>query len=402
MRILVGWDDSSEADLLKTFLRVDNHEVEVSTDPDTILMVAQDGSEWDAVLLSTDLPDAETGFQVFQKLREALPETPFVAAVRSSDVYRIARFLTNGLRGYLIRDAAGDFMFLARAVLSGAVRSLEAERERLISRRLRDEIESVRKLQSTIIPTVIDCPNGYEIAARYESSQIRVIGGKPVTMAGGDYYDVFPLPNGSLALLVGDASGHGMKACLSIMTMHTLIRLLRENRFVDTAQFVAQVNRQLCQQTIINDDGGFITLIYGVLDPRTHRLTWTSAGHPVPLLHRLEQNDVVPIAGQEAPGLPLGIVEDAEYREQSSEIPSGSRLLLYTDGLVEAFPVSGHHHHEFGEEGLRGVLRATRDRELKQALQQLFDASLEFTGGEGRHDDTSVVLLQRSHEPRMS
>jgi serine phosphatase RsbU (regulator of sigma subunit) len=147
-----------------------------------------------------------------------------VAASQPGDVYRLATYLTSGLRSYLIRDANGDFMFLIHAVIVGAVKQVEADRERLVAEKLRREIDSVRQLQESIIPQQISCPENYSIAARYESSQIRVIGGQPVTMAGGDYYDAFTLPDDSVIVLVGDASGHGMKACMSIMTMHTIIR----------------------------------------------------------------------------------------------------------------------------------------------------------------------------------
>jgi serine phosphatase RsbU (regulator of sigma subunit) len=398
MRILVGWDSPEEIDLLSTFLTVDDAEpsgeVRFCRDGQEALQAAE-SETWDAVLLSILFPDPEGAYELFNQIKSRLPDIPIVGAVPISDVYKIARYLTNGLRGYLIRDPGGDFMFLARGVIEAAQRSMDAERERFIAEKLREEVEAVRKLQASITPNQMHCPDGYGIEARYESSQLKVIGGRPVTMAGGDYYDVFRLPDGKLALIVGDASGHGMKACMSIMTMHTLIRLLRENRFDDTAEFVARVNENLCQQSIVNDDGGFITLIYGVLDPVTHELTWTSAGHPVPLLHRREEDEVALVADEEAPGLPLGIFDGAEYSVQRTAIPPNSRLLLYTDGLIECFPVTERVHQEFGTNGLKQALLDANGKDLRDTLQYLFDTTLAFTQGHGRHDDTSVVLLER-------
>jgi serine phosphatase RsbU (regulator of sigma subunit) len=399
LRILVGWDDPAEIDLLGIYLgagedAAGSGEVRFCRNAEEAVAAAK-SEDWDAVLLATTFPDDATGYDLFLSLHSLLPDVPFVGAVPISDVYKIARFLTKGLRGYLIRDAGGDFMFLARGVIEAAIKSIEAERERFIAEKLREEVEAVRKLQASITPNAMHCPDGYSVEARYESSQLKVIGGRPVTMAGGDYYDVFPLPDGKLALLVGDASGHGMKACMSIMTMHTLIRLLRENRFHDTAEFVSRVNRNLCQQSIVNDDGGFITLVYGVLDPTTHELVWTSAGHPVPLLHHRERGVVEPVAGPDAPGLPLGIYDEADYSVQRTVLPPHSRLILFTDGLIECFPVSEREHHEFGEAGLREALLQANDLPLPTTLQRLFDVTLEFTQGQGRHDDTSVVLLER-------
>lgn len=395
MRVLVGWDDQRQAELLRLYLNVDDNAVVVSTDPAQVLALAESHQHWDACLITTSSPDPDAAFELFSRLRSACPETPIIGACRTDDVYRIARFLTHGMRGYVIRDAAGDYMFLLHAALEAAVQQVAADRERLVSERLRREIESVRRLQETIIPSQIESPAGYRIVARYESSQIRVLGGQPVTLAGGDYYDVFTLPDDSVVLLVGDASGHGMKACMSIMIMHSLIRMIRSNQFRDTACFVEYVNQQLCDQRVVNEDGGFITLLYAILNPRTHELQWTSAGHPVPLIYDLERDSVEPLGDETSGGLPLGILPEAEYAVERAVIRPGSRLLLYTDGLAEAFKDDVNGHAEFGRDGLVGALRSSRTFPLELSMQRLFDASQSFTAGEGRHDDTSVVLLER-------
>jgi serine phosphatase RsbU (regulator of sigma subunit) len=312
------------------------------------------------------------------------------------DVYRLATYLTSGLRSYLIRDSNGDFMFLIHAVITGAVQQVEADRERLVAEKLRREIDSVRQLQESIIPQDIVCPKNYAIAARYESSQIRVIGGQPVTMAGGDYYDAFTLPDDSVIVLVGDASGHGMKACMSIMTMHTIIRMIRYDEFRDPAKFVEHVNRVLCGQQLVQNEGGFITLLYGVLNPDSGEFRWASAGHPSPVLQRLTDGTFEVLGRDDASGLPIGILPEAEYETQSAQMPPSSRLMLYTDGIVEAFPAGASRHEEFGMAGIQRTLASCIGQTLARTLQQLFDDSQAFTAGQGRHDDTSIVLLERS------
>jgi serine phosphatase RsbU (regulator of sigma subunit) len=171
--------------------------------------------------------------------------------------------------------------------------------------------------------------------------------------------------------------------------------MIRENQYNNTSDFVAQVNRRLCEHNIIQDEGGFITLLYCALNTDTHTLEWTSAGHQVPLLQNLKTNEVVPLGTELEGGLPLGISVDLPYDVHRSHIPANHRLLLYTDGLAEAFPEGGEQHDEFGNDGIVGALRAAVELPLTQALDTLFIASHEFTGGAGRHDDTSVVLLER-------
>jgi len=304
--------------------------------------------------------------------------------------------MTKGMSAYMIRDANGDYLFMMLNVLESVVEATRAAREQRLFERLREEVDAVRKLQETMIPQNIEAPEGYRICARYEPSQLRIAGGKPVTMAGGDYYDVFSLDNNSVVLLVGDASGHGMKAAMSIMVMHTLVRTIRTQQYRDTAAFVAAINNQLVQQTIVSEEGGFITLLYAILRLDRNEIQWTSAGHPLPMFHDLSTGEVRPIIDTDPSGLPLAVMQDAEYETIISPIPENSRVLLYTDGLAEAFPeAKSEIVEQFGEERIKRTLRECAERSVEETMNRLFQASLEFTEGSGRHDDTSMVLLER-------
>ncbi len=266
---------------------------------------------------------------------------------------------------------------------------------RKLAERLREEMEGVRKLQEAIIPRALPEPPGYRLAARYEPSEVRVIGGRGVVLAGGDYYDVFRPDDRTLVVLLGDASGHGLKACMAIMTMHTLIRMIPGDRFRDTARFVGEINRRLCDNSIVQSEGGFITLFYAAIDTQTHTLRWTSAGHPLPLLQQPDSGEVAPIGSEADGGMPLAISSDIDYPAGELVLPPGSRLALYTDGLTDAFPMEGSARNPFGISGIRAALRESREVGLDEGLRLLLEASHRFTHGSGRHDDTTVVLLER-------
>ncbi len=394
MRILVGWDDPAQAELLSVYLGVDGNEPVITTEPADLTRLARSG-EWGAVVLSLNLPDIDGGYRIFEHLRAVLPECPIIGACRPEDTFRIVKFMANGMRVYLPRDPNGDYLFLLHSTVTSVVAAIEAEREQRVAERLREEIDSVRKLQQSIIPHDLYNPPGYQLCARYEPSQIHVMGGRPVVLAGGDYYDVFSLDDHSVVLLVGDASGHGMKACMSIMTMHTLVRMIRGQQYHDTAAFVAEINRRLCEQRVIQDEGGFITLLYGVLRADRHEFQWTSAGHPQPLLQARPSGTIEAIGDDSHAGLPLGILPDVEYKTFTARIPPRSRVLLYTDGLLEAFPEAHDRHDEYGLPGVTRTLQRTERVSLAETLEALFHDSHAFTGGSGRHDDTSVVLLER-------
>jgi serine phosphatase RsbU (regulator of sigma subunit) len=328
----------------------------------------------------------------------------------------MARFLMNGMQHYFIRDPKKDFLFLLHLTLVNVVKGVQAERERQIARFLREEVDSVRKLQESMIPPEIRCPDGYQIRARYESAQIQVFGGHPVILAGGDYYDVVRIDEDTIVVVVGDASGHGMRACLSIMVMQALARMIHDQRFRDPQQFmhrinqrffardnqpdpswfVKEINKRLCKQSILGQTGGFITLIYGVLNTRRHEFHWTSAGHPLPLLQDLKSGRLTPVGKRDLSGLPIGLLDEETYETQSCKLPPKSRLVIYSDGLVEAFPLEVGEHREFGIPGVEETLARYKSRPLSDTLEALFRESHEFTEGGGRHDDTTIVLVERS------
>ena len=396
MRILVGWDNETEAELISLYLSVDENEIAVTCDRTAFLQKAFSDKQWDVVLMVTEMPDPEGAFEIFTKLLRFRPDLPIVGACHAPQVYRIVRFMTAGMRAYVLRDVGGDFVFMLQATLQSTLEAVRAEREQELAERLREEIESVRKLQESVIPAHIEAPDGYQVAARYEPSQIKVIGGRPVTMAGGDYYDVFYLDDNNLVLLVGDASGHGMKAAMSIMTMHTLVRMIRAQKYADTSAFVAEVNNQLSSQSVVNEEGGFITLLYVILRVDQQDLQWTSAGHPVPMIQDRGTGEVSLLGPPDAGGLPLGIMPEVEYETYTSPLPPNSRLVFLTDGLEEAFPEGkAGAHHQFGQDGIIRTLKETVSLPAADALQALFDDSNKFTEGAGRHDDTSVLVLDR-------
>lgn len=396
MKILVGWDDPAEADLLQLYLSGGgDHEVSLAASPDGLLSMAVAG-HWDVVFVSLTFPACvEEGYQAFSRLSALCLDAPLVMACRPQEMINLPRFLKHGLRYYIYRDPQGDYIFLVLATLESSVAAYRADQEHKLAEQMRQEINGVRLLQEAIIPRGLVPPAGYKAAARYEPAQLAV-GRQKMVMAGGDYYDLFLANDHTLVALVGDASGHGLKACMSIMTMHTLVRMVNTASFGDTAGFVTRINSQLCGNSIVQSGGGFITLLYAAVDTASHRVTWTSAGHPPALLHRLETNEVVPVGSNADGGLPLGIADGMDYTAFHFDMPPRSRLLLYSDGLTDALaPGEAEGGKGFGVSGISEALRQSRGEGLDAALDRLFELSHRFTGGHGRHDDTSVLLLER-------
>jgi serine phosphatase RsbU (regulator of sigma subunit) len=397
MKTLVAWDNPTEAELLNLYVGSGDNEAAMCLTVAEALEHARHNS-WDIVCMSLTFPKTvDEGFQFFEQIQHALPGTPVLLLYRQTEMVNLPRFLNNGLRFYLLRDTAGDFMFLLLSSLESAAAAVRAEDSRKLAEKLREEMDGVRRLQESVIPQGLEPPPGYKITARYEPAQMSVVGERPVVMAGGDYYDIFRPDDRTLVVLIGDASGHGLKACMSIMAMHTLIRMMSGERYRDTAAFVAEINQRLCTNSIVQSGGGFITLFYAAIDTENHVMHWTTAGHPLPLLHLMESGEVRPIGDGSEGGMPLGIAAGVSYDAASFTLPEGSRVLLYSDGLADSFPLKKDKGHEaFGVTGITEALRICCGKTTDETLACLFERSNAFTLGAGRVDDTSVVLVERA------
>jgi phosphoserine phosphatase RsbU/P len=398
MKILVGWDRSDEAELLQMYLGLEGeHRIEIVDQIDALVPLAL-SQPWDILFMAQTFPTVDDSLRVFSQIRKDRPEIPIVLGTRQDEMIGLPGFLKQGLRSYVIRDERGDWMFFVLTALESTIAAVQAERTSVLAERLREELDGVRKLQETIIPRGIPTQKGYRTVARYEPSEVNIQGGKPVVMAGGDYYEVFPIDESSLIALVGDASGHGLKACMAIITMHTLIRMINNEGYQNTSAFVTSINERLCENVVVQSDGGFITLFYAAIDTQNHRLQWTSAGHPPALIHDRRTNEVYCVGSVDQGGLPLAITSALGYESHAVNLPPDCRVLIFSDGLTDALSPNGGTETEevmFGIEGITATLKKCRDLTIEETMQALFNDSRDFTQGEGRHDDTSIVLIER-------
>ena len=200
---------------------------------------------------------------------------------------------------------------------------------------------------------------------------------------GGDFFDYFPLDDNRICFLIADVSGKGTPAALFMMTAKTMIKDYALTQS-STAEIFTTVNARLCEN---NDEGMFATAWIGVLDTRTMTLQYTNAGHNYPLLQRKGQPCE---AIKKVHGLFLAGMEFTRYKQSEIQLEPGDRLLLYTDGVVEA------HNREnglYGEDRLMALLDSTRDYPGEQVLARVFEDVNEFAAGVPQFDDITMVVL---------
>ena len=238
--------------------------------------------------------------------------------------------------------------------------------------RVRDELEVARALQLELLPRTTPALPGYDVAHSYRTAN----------EVGGDYYDFVPLADGRVAIVIGDASGHGMASGLLMAIANATLKLALD---LDPApaKVLALLNTVMCRTGNLRS---FMTLFYGLLTPATGTLEYSDAGHPYPLLRRADGTIVELGVG----GLPLGIRKELATTTETVDLAPGDSLALYTDGLPEAINRAGE---AFGYERVRalvaagGAPSAVHDRALAT-----FRA---FLGDEPLRDDACFVVLAR-------
>jgi sigma-B regulation protein RsbU (phosphoserine phosphatase) len=174
-------------------------------------------------------------------------------------------------------------------------------------------------LQRSLVPARLPAVAGYEFAARYVAGQ----GGA----VGGDWYDVFVVPPGSLGVAVGDVAGAGFAAAGVMGRLRSALRAYALD-YPDPGDVLSNLDRNVQHF----EPGTMATVLYAVLEPQSHRLRLSVAGHPVPVLALPDQPAVL----LELPiDLPVGVRASRARRTSTIELPPGMMLCLYTDGLVE-------------------------------------------------------------------
>jgi anti-sigma regulatory factor (Ser/Thr protein kinase) len=237
------------------------------------------------------------------------------------------------------------------------------------ARLFRDTQEAGRALQRSMLPAHPPALDGAEVAMEYRP-------GTQGTEVGGDFYDVIPLSGGRVGLAIGDVMGRGLQAAA---VMGQLRAALRAYALEDwgPADLLARLD------VMVDSLPGlpFATCLYGVYEPRTGRAVLAGAGHPAPLL---VQPGTAPEFVTLEPGLPLGVGENTVFTETTVQLPPGSGLVLFTDGLVES-------RHRSLDEGLERLRRGVGEQLERRRAVPSRPAEVEFAAARLRHPSGSAL-----------
>ncbi len=256
-----------------------------------------------------------------------------------------------------------EFGQLARTFNRMAQQLSENQQRLLEQERLRQELEMCRKIQEELLPRE-PLRSGF---GEVQGTSI------PAREVGGDFYNYFPMPNGDVALLVGDVSGKGIPAALLMANLQATLRA-RLPLETDLATLADRLDREIEAST---PPELYLTLFMAILDPKRRTLRYVNAGHNTQFT--LRENG------------PLGLLSGYGYQERRIDLRGGDSLFLYTDGLVETADEAGE---EFGVKRLSEILIRERKAGMEELLAEVEQSVRNHRSNAEAADDATLLVLR--------
>jgi sigma-B regulation protein RsbU (phosphoserine phosphatase) len=239
------------------------------------------------------------------------------------------------------------------------------------------ELEIAREVQERLFPQQLPRVEGLDYAGYC----------RPQQEVGGDYYDFLLAKGAHLGFAVGDVSGKGIAASLTMASLQASLRTQAMQPSGGPAQVVSLMNKLVYDASAPNR---YATFFYGQYDSRSRMLTYVNAGHNAPVIWRTTAQTTEIVRLTEG-GVVLGLFPEACYQEGCAQLQPGDMLVAFTDGISEAMDGKDE---EFGEDRLIQAIRGCRGIASREAIWHLLEAVDAFTAGAAQHDDMTLVVLR--------
>ena len=280
--------------------------------------------------------------------------------------------LLNKAEGFTEADAG--LLALLGHFAAAAIASEQLRREAESARLLRHELNLARDVQARLLPRNPENVRRLECAGFCRAAR----------SVGGDFYDLLPLRDGRFALTLGDVSGKGMPAAVMMASIQMLLRSHLQQGPSSVATMLTDINRTVFESSTAER---YATLFCGVISEDRRSLSYVNAGHIPPIL--LHANGVLErLPGD---GLPVALLPEADYEEQTVPLREGDLLVVVSDGIVEASKAEGIF---WEEEAVEEAIRAESLSPIRQLPEALFQRADDFAGGTEQYDDMTVVAAR--------
>jgi sigma-B regulation protein RsbU (phosphoserine phosphatase) len=368
-RILIADDQPDLLDALKLLLKGQGIEYDAVTSPDAAVHALQ-SRPFDLVLMDLnytgDTTSGREGIDLLARVQQFDRLLPVIVMTGWGSVDLAVEAMRRGVRDFVQKpwDNAHLLATLRQEIAAGRARRLEDAAERR-------ELSEALKIQQRLLPQHVPQIDGWELAVSWQ----------PASGVGGDCFDTIRFGDTRLALTIADVVGKGIPAALLMSNLQAAVRAFASEA-IEPQALCHQVNRILCGNIA---EGRFISFFYCVLDATAGVLTYTNAGHYLPMLVRADGS----VERLGIGGPVLGVLADAEYEQAHVMLGPGDRIVLFTDGLTEARNAADE---EFGEERLLRAAVAHRACSAPALQARLTAEVAAFTGGQLQDDATLMIL----------
>jgi sigma-B regulation protein RsbU (phosphoserine phosphatase) len=273
--------------------------------------------------------------------------------------------------------AAQTGLALENARLMSAIADEVAQRERL-----NREVEIAREVQERLFPQKLPAIDGIDYSGAC----------RPALGVGGDYYDFLALPGGQLGIAIGDVSGKGIAAALTMASLQASLRGEATRMTDDLAALVSNVNHLVYEASSANR---YATFFYAQYNPTSRQLSYVNAGHNPPMLfHR--SNAKWQVSRLETGGTVVGLLESFPYDQGVVTIAPDDIFIAFTDGISEAM---NNADEEWGEERMMEAIYNCASLKPSEMIARIMRAADVFVDGAKQHDDMTLVVIRAGSKP---
>ncbi|MDD3885511.1 MAG: SpoIIE family protein phosphatase [Victivallaceae bacterium] len=340
----------------------------------------------DLLISEVILPD-ENGFELRKKVRLQTPELPiiFVSAVIDSGSRKLLENISNDVNTYFLRKPVykADLLSLTRQIIAAA---RERNLHRVYFDQLQNDLSLASKMQKLMLPDWL---------CLYDHSIYMMANYMPHSHLSGDYFDMTMLPDGRLFFVIGDISGHGIRAALHMSVIQSVtnyfIRGAKTGNIV--CDYLNLINRQICETF---ESVFYLTCLVAIFDPARRQVEYMSAGHPGFLVFD-RKSGVMRCLEQPRAGvnIPVGWMPDFVYKHEDlhhAEFTPDDTFLAITDGVMERTDHDGHML------GLDGICRLCRHDDNAGLLPFLLDDRMAAAGFNDVQDDMLMLAIGYAEE----
>jgi len=280
----------------------------------------------------------------------------------------------------IVLHSRTEFQLLAESINHMASELRAAQTQTVEKERLKHEMELARQIQASLMPVSNLVAGDFEVVGVHHAA----------AEVGGDFFDAVKLSDGRLGIAIADVSGKGLAGCMVMSMVAVLLRSLRRAAATPSELLVA-LDEQLRGNL---RPGVFVTMFYGILDTRSGRLRYASAGHSPLLVHRAATNDT---EWHYTEGIPIGAVRaralGATLHDREISLEPGDTMVQFTDGVNEA--LEPHADEQFGFQRLESAVRDAAPHGGGAVIEHLRTSLAAWTGDLPRLDDETVLVVHR-------